>query len=334
MIIMRKAKLFTHTDLDGLLSNVLMCRWVKFNSMGFSTERCSYNNVNRVIIDYLDSYDYRDTDLIIITDICPDIEVLDRLNELPNPKILIDHHKTAEEAVKEKGYKWAIVEETDSATALVYRFLKGKNEEFDVILSSYKAPVFLTDLWDSKPRDATYKKHEKGIEILLSMFDSYGFDDMKARFLDREGIELTSYEKGRIDSALRIKNSVCKGTKIYTLLKEDSGITIAYGMSFITRYRSQVADYLLKANTDMVFMFLIDLNSLTVSLRRNPLNPMSDSIDLSFIAEQFGGGGHPYASGFTYELGKYKEVIDSIIEGNFDLGGMLSEHSQGQSIHS
>ncbi len=324
-----KAKLFTHTDLDGLLSNVLMCRWVMFKSMGFSTELCGYDSVDRKIAEYIDSREYRDTDLLIITDICPSVGILETLNSLPNPKILIDHHQTAEEAIEGRGYTWALVMETESATALTYRYLRGKDPDFDKILDSYKNPVFLTDLWDAKPRDELYKKYEKSIEILLAMFDSYGFNDMKSRFLERETIELTAYERGRIDSSLNIKDRVCKGTKLYKFLKDD----VVYGMSFITRYRSQIADYLFKSNIDMVFMFLVDLNSKTVSLRRNPENTLSESIDLSFIAGQYKGGGHPYASGFQFEMGGYGFIIDSIIEGKFEIGGVISEDCEGESVN-
>ncbi len=59
-------------------------------------------------------------------------------------------------------------------------------------------------------------------------------------------------------------------------------------------YSSEVAAHLYKGQRQTV-VALFDLRSQGVSLRRSP----DCNVDLSALAESFGGGGHPGASGFT-----------------------------------
>ena len=70
-----------------------------------------------------------------------------------------------------------------------------------------------------------------------------------------------------------------------------NGVTLRTACCF--GYSSEVAAHLYE-NTTRTVIALFDLRSQGVSLRRSP----DCDVDLSKLAEQFGGGGHPAASGF------------------------------------
>jgi nanoRNase/pAp phosphatase (c-di-AMP/oligoRNAs hydrolase) len=77
-----------------------------------------------------------------------------------------------------------------------------------------------------------------------------------------------------------------------------NGVTLRTACCF--GYSSEVAAHLYE-NTTRTVIALFDLRSQGVSLRRSP----DCEVDLSKLAEQFGGGGHAAASGFmTLELRK------------------------------
>ena len=71
-----------------------------------------------------------------------------------------------------------------------------------------------------------------------------------------------------------------------------NGVTIRTACCF--GYSSEVAAHLY-ANTVRTVVALFDLRSQGVSLRRSP----DCEVDLSKLAEEFGGGGHEAASGFS-----------------------------------
>ncbi len=311
-----KAKLFTHTDLDGVVSNILMCHYANHLGLSYSTEMCSYDNVDKEIMGYINGYEYNPDDLIIITDICPSIKVIEKLESLPNKKILLDHHQSAEEAIKDHDYEWLIVNEGDSGAMISYKYLNGKSEEFDKILKNYQYLVLVTDLWDSKSRvSEAYLKYKKEIYNTLALFSALGFNKFKERFLRNPSIKFTEYEQGAVDAVERIKKATCKGTYLYKFNTDCEGSNLTYGLCFVGRFRSEIAEYQFLSNLELNFLFLIDLNSSSGSLRRRD----ESLIDLAHLAEQFEGGGHPYASGFIYDIGNYHKIINRIVTKDFKL---------------
>ncbi len=314
---MKKAKLFTHTDLDGAVSNILMCHYANILGYSYSTELCSYEDVDETIMGYLNSYDYDHNSLIIITDICPSLGVVEKLESLPNKKILIDHHQTAEDIVKEHDYSWLNVSEGDSGAMLCHRYLSGiSSEPLQRLLHSYRYLVLVTDLWDSKPRDSEpYIKYKDAIYNTLSLYSALGFDKFKTRFLSNPAIEFSDYERGAVDAVERIKRASCRGIRLYKFSTKCDDDTIIYGLCFANRFKSEIAEYQFLINSDMSCIFVIDLNFLGGSVRRGN----SSKINLAHLAEQFGGGGHPFASGFGFSIEDNGKIIYRIASGDFVL---------------
>jgi nanoRNase/pAp phosphatase (c-di-AMP/oligoRNAs hydrolase) len=66
------------------------------------------------------------------------------------------------------------------------------------------------------------------------------------------------------------------------------------------------------------FVFVISMNSCSVSIRRANGSDL-ESMDLSKIATEFGGGGHPFACGFKFDINDYSTIINKIMTKKFYL---------------
>ncbi len=89
-----------------------------------------------------------------------------------------------------------------------------------------------------------------------------------------------------------LRRSVELATATMVDRKLDNGITLRTACCF--GYSSEVASELYKGQHKMV-VALFDLRSQGVSLRRSA----DSDVDLSLLAQQYGGGGHVAASGFA-----------------------------------
>lgn len=318
----KRAQFFTHNDLDGVVSNLQALKF--YSGLGYyvSTEITGYNDIDNKILNYVNSRDYSTETLIFITDISCSPEVAEFLDKLPNPKTLIDHHSTN---VFLNKYSWADVREGDSASLMVYRHLKDNtnNAEFLKVIDKYFDLIKITDLWDSKPRDsAEYIKNKETIDKINMLFSGIGLSNFRLRFMANPSIEFTESEYSVIDCFTRLMNSYCRFTKIYKLKHHcggDASRNVYYGFGFSEKYISQVSSYALDNDHDLAFVILINMNGLSLSFRRNTNNKYGEVIDLSKIASQFGGGGHPYASGANFNFENYYEIITRIQNGDFDV---------------
>lgn len=322
---------FSHTDLDGVVSSIIATKYYMLKGYSVTTEHCNYDNINNKIIEYLNSYEYNPNTIIFITDISCSYDVALKLDNLSNKVILIDHHQTALEDLskKEEGktdFKWSYIKEGDSASLLTYKyFLKlcELNNDIDTYnkIKEYEKLVYLTDLWDTKSRlSDEYIKNRDKINRLNTLFNALGISSFKARFLLNPSIEFTIEEDIKVDTLLKIKDNVCKYTKVYVLPYNKNGYKFLYGLAFSNLYKSDIAEYHFNLNKDLAIMFILDFNSCSCSLRRNGLHPLCEEIDLSKIAEQFDGGGHPFAAGFSFEIKDYDKVMKRIIKADFECG--------------
>lgn len=323
---MKIAKMFSHSDLDGVVSNLLMCRYFIDRGYSVSTERCGYDNIDDKILDYINSREYRKESVIIITDISCSYSTAAILDALPNTKILIDHHQSALDnmCVKQKDkpdFKWMYISEDDSATMHVYKFLL-KNCAWEDInrIKAYDELVFVTNQWDSKPRDSVdYIRHEGTIMDTLNFFSALGFDKFKARFLINPSIELNEVEACQLDTTERLKNNIVKYINVQKLEYKAEDVTITYGLCFTNTYKSETAEHLTKVNPELAFVFIMDLNTCTGSLRRNGNHLLVDKISCINIAKSFSpeGGGHAFAAGFSFKFEDYNTVITKVMRGDF-----------------
>jgi oligoribonuclease NrnB/cAMP/cGMP phosphodiesterase (DHH superfamily) len=329
-----KVKCFTHTDLDGVVSNVLFCVYYNMLGYGHSTEMGQTGaNVDGKIREYLNSREYDPTDTIIITDICPTYDMACILDNLPNPKILIDHHDTSREMLSRNkktaiDFSWGYIAEGDSATMLCYRYIEkhlkanpAHSEWYSKVFLAYRPLVAITDLWDTKPRNSEgFVTHKNLIETILNLYGTLGFTGSKARFYTNPNIELTDVEQAKVDVVAKLKQDVLKFTNVFIVPTKYKDTNCVYGVSFSSLYRSELADYMFQTNSELIFAVIINMNTCKVSFRRS-LHPLAQDLDLTRIAKHFDltGGGHPFACGCGFSLENYKDVIDSLLSGTVPL---------------
>ena len=126
-------KLFTHTDLDGVGCEILGKLVFKEN---INIERCHYGNIDSEVEEFLK--DVNKYDKVFITDISVNKEVADKLNNISDKVVLLDHHKTA---LWLNEYLYALVQVEDESvgkmcgTYLFYEYLKKNYKEFNGALA-------------------------------------------------------------------------------------------------------------------------------------------------------------------------------------------------------
>ncbi len=119
-----RVKLFTHTDLDGIGCAVLG----KLAFKNIDISYVDYNNVNDIVLEFINNKEYDNYDHIYITDISinEDVsEIIHNTNPLNEILTILDHHPTAEWLNK---YWWAkvnvIENELQEKTSGTYMFYK------------------------------------------------------------------------------------------------------------------------------------------------------------------------------------------------------------------
>lgn len=117
-----KAVLFTHIDLDGYGSRIMVQKWlpdimVKHVDYGFDTLP-----ENRKLM--------AEADLIIFTDISVSRETAELLEQTrKNGKkiLLLDHHQSAYDNLHDLGYEWIHIDQSKSGALLAYEWFRGLN---------------------------------------------------------------------------------------------------------------------------------------------------------------------------------------------------------------
>lgn len=311
---MKKIKLFSHTDLDGVGCNVLIRNLDKKSDI----ENLDYGNVNERIKDFIVNGKYVDYDYIFITDISVNEEVAGIIDEVYKNEginiVLLDHHPTALWLNK---YEWANVEENitypydgitekTSGTELLYRYilcnydLMGVEFQYDTGVTDFVTQVkrYDTWLWNTKYKDNKPKK-------LNDLFHILGKD----RFI--EGIEEDFYRVGSFISKYSLlleleqeKIDKYVNEKIKEIVvKEINGYTV--GIVFADHNQSELGNRLSEINSKLDLIAMIGVN--TVSYRT-----IRDDINCSEFAKAFNGGGHPKASGSQISIELQNKIIDLV----------------------
>lgn len=294
----KKIKLYTHTDLDGIAPEMLLRKVLP--DTHFSVEYCSYNSLTKRLLDFLTSSDVQEVDKIIITDLSindTETELIDTLNNFSEKIILIDHHKSSFHL---NQYDWAYISDklSNNKLSATSSLMLNYIDYCDLLptgetlnnLQNFAEEVRLYDTWD-------WKEDTKSLLYFLNeMFYLLGGNDFKQRYLARNLDTTPTIEDKAILFALEKKYkqyldkkpSHLKYTKIPY---KDSEINVAMVVS--DTYISELGNDLLnhrKVHADMII--ILNFNTKNASYRSKDI-----SIDCSYIAKQFGGGGHPKASG-------------------------------------
>lgn len=305
-----KVLLFTHEqDIDGLgcavladIANIdydlILCKTFELDE---KIMRGVFNNKK------INSYDK-----IIVTDLCPSKETLDIIeNNLPLSKKfqVLDHHKTAE-AFNCYDFVTVVSENQivkESGTSLFYRYLKDNNliKENDV-LDEFIELTRQYDTWDwhENKNFLARKLHiifeTQGIDYYLAMIKKIISNNNKVSLSEEDEKIVIDYDQKLLEEINKMLDlMMVKNLKI-------NGATYRVGyIKTLYKYRNDIADVINKDNKhdiDAVGMIIKDRE--TVSYRS------IKDVDVSKIAEYFGGGGHKNAASNPKDNKMFKKVLN------------------------
>lgn len=300
-------KLITHNDLDGIgcevVFKLLYGNEVDVLSLG-------YDKVNNIVEQSLEELRLGTYEKLFITDLSISEELAKIIDKEGLKVQLLDHHPSAihlneypfaqviinlSNGLKNSGTYLSFVNLMDD---LINKELHNESlEDFVELVRQY-------DTWEWKE---IFKNEEaKRLNDLLYILGREKFvDNMIHRIKNNEILFsetdelILEIKQKEIDNYINIKEKglIIKDFKLYKI-----GIIIA------DSYTSELGNILCERHEELDFIAIIKQGA--VSLRT-----VKDDINLTDVAKQFGGGGHPKASGFP--LGKDK--LDKFICELFDI---------------
>jgi oligoribonuclease NrnB/cAMP/cGMP phosphodiesterase (DHH superfamily) len=311
---MRKIKLFTHNDLDGIGCAIL----ANLAFIDLDIEYCDYGNINEKVKALLENKDYNNYQHIYITDISVSEDIAAIINNTQCPEFkedskfynhftLIDHHPTAKHLEK---YCWCTIQIENekgkcSGTSLFYDYLLTHVEHSEIMNSNaikdFVETVRQYDSWEWK----TIFNNEAPKEW-NNLLRLYGRERFVKKIIENLK-EKSEFAFDKTDLLLLELNEDKKQLyfekKSKELIKQDVQ-SYKVGVVFSEQYISELGNYLAEKFLDLDFIILI--GSKTISYRG------IKDIDLGLFAKQFGGGGHPKASGSEIDANKQIEYIKSL----------------------
>jgi len=208
----------------------------------------------------------------------------------------IDHHRTAVSRAGAPEFKvpfaGKVLSESYSAARLVFNYLKRMARDLPAdrraAFEAFQPFALIADDHDRWVHKIPASEEWAIAVQTLGGIASYR-EILKLREPAMPRRLRAAFESGR--DAMRRSVELAHATTIDRKL--DNGITVRSACCF--GYSSEVAAHLYQGQHRMV-VALFDLRSQGVSLRRSA----DCDVDLSVLAQAYGGGGHPAASGFAH----------------------------------
>jgi|AntAceMinimDraft_17_1070374.scaffolds.fasta_scaffold22289_2 oligoribonuclease NrnB/cAMP/cGMP phosphodiesterase (DHH superfamily) len=244
------------------------------------------NKAEYIPLNYQSPFDYKiKGKKIYFLDVCPNREVLENLKKNDCEIVIIDHHLSAQKNLDLVCPGSFIMRLNMKHAAAVLTWKYFFPEKRIPKLSLYIEDI---DLWKFKKPFS----REIVASINLPDFDFEKWDELVKDIEDvnkrkksiLEGKKIVEYQDNAIKDIIKTATSVKIG-KIKTLAV-NSSILI-----------SEIGDALIKKLPPIAVIWFKAGNKKRASLRSN------GEIDVSKIAEKYGGGGHKCAAGFAIESG-------------------------------
>lgn len=256
-------------------------------------------NLNFIWTNEFDNPNIKDFDAVIAID-CADIQRMDdnERNIFENAKItaVIDHHITND------GFADAsFVDAKAAATGeIIYRFLNDvMHFELDKCIAKYIYCAILCDTGCFKYSNTTSETHKIASELLKFGIDSSYFSRQILEIRTKQ--QCIAMKECINNLQFFVNDKVCLSYITYDFLK-------ANGLEF------DDADFFVSFPRDIadvevgVYLKVRSENEIKVSFRSNSY------VDVSKLANEFGGGGHIRAAGCTIENKTIDEAIKIILE--------------------
>lgn len=303
-----KVLLFTHEqDIDGLgcasLAETAKIEYKLVLSKTFELDE----KINTT----LDKEDISSYDKIIVTDLCPKEETLKMIakDETLSKKFeVLDHHKTAEE-FNCFDFVTVVSEEAsikESRTSLFYKYLKNNNliDRSDV-LDEFVELTRQYDTWDwYKNKNYLARKlhiifETQGIDFYLSMINRIITSSNKVVLNEEEELIVAEFDRILLEEINKMLDIMI----VETLNIKDNNFKVGYIKS-LYKYRNDVADVIKdnnKNDIDAIGMIMEDRDSVSYRSIKD--------VDVSVIAEYFGGSGHKNAASNPQDNENFKYIL-------------------------
>jgi uncharacterized protein len=206
---------------------------------------------------------------------------------------LLDHHRSSEHLA---GRSWATVDESRSATGLLFDRL-GRPPAF----AEFARLVEDHDLWQHRdPRSAR----------LAALVGLLGPERFRDRFRDDPRVDLREGEALMVEHEERRRADYLRRKVEQARVVEVGGER--WAICYAEQYQSDLAERLM-AELHVEATAIVNAGKRTVSLRGR-------GVDVSRIAERYGGGGHARAAAFTFrgapleaELAGFERALDEAL---------------------
>lgn len=254
------------------------------------------------IVDFVKNSNY---EKVFITDLGLEDKIADEINELGMNILHFDHHETNVYASK---YVFSTVEIqrngiSTCGTELFYLYLKENNLLKDnALIKRFVEDTRAYDTWD------WVKNNNVEANDLNKLFGIVGIDTYISKMVDKLRNNnkdiFDETDKYLIELNTQEENKLIELSDKSLIIREKDGLK--FGIVFGNKFLSIIGNTLCNRHPELDYMLLIDPLEKKVSLR-------SVRIDVSKVAESYGGGGHKYAAGFSLNEEIFKSLLKIII---------------------
>lgn len=254
------------------------------------------------IVDFVKNSNY---EKVFITDLGLEDKIADEINELGMNILHFDHHETNVYASK---YAFSTVKIqrngiSTCGTELFYLYLKENNLLKDnALIKRFVEDTRAYDTWD------WVKNNNVEANDLNKLFSIVGIDTYISKMVDKLRNNnkdiFDETDKYLIELNTQEENELIELSDKSLIIREKDGLK--FGIVFGNKFLSIIGNTLCNRHPELDYMLLIDPLEKKVSLR-------SVRIDVSKVAESYGGGGHKYAAGFSLNEEKFKSLLKIII---------------------
>jgi len=276
---MKKIMCFSHFDLDGIMS-YLVIRWA-FPKASMECELTTIQNFRERFTKWLSTHDIEDYDTVFITDlgVYEHKDVIDHKNVF-----IIDHHEGHDSSTYKNAK--SIIKEYTSACMLAFKAFK---KLYNIKITREQAHLLvLADDFDS------YKlAYKESAQLNVVFWDTNDkFDQFVRNF--HNGFNGFNFQQQNIIKLHDIKLQKLRDEMIvYTGNVKIQGKERLVCSTFGSEYINELADILIKDHNAEVAL-IVNTGTNRVSYRRNP----ESDVDLFELAKKLAdGAGHEYSSG-------------------------------------
>lgn len=219
---------------------------------------------------------------VLICDFCYDKTTISMLEKCAKSLLIIDHHKTSERILEKFEANIKIFDLNHSGAYLTWKYFF---EDEPILFIRY---IEDRDIWGKKYIESEY------FNIVLNK-TPYEFSEYE-KYVDENKLNeeiyggKNIYENDMINVVALAKNS----TLMVTNIKEEYYFVVYVNSGC---YQSDLGSYLVGKLFPLADLAAVYYYNATTDTTHYSLRSLENKTDCSRIAEKFGGGGHPCASG-------------------------------------